>query len=80
MGPQASDGAVIESSHTSMYWECPQCQTRFETYSSADTHDHQVFTRDDAGTVFDLPLSPTHPKVTTSLSRRLRFKIKNLLR
>jgi len=63
-----------------MYWECPQCQTEFETYRNADSHDHQVFTTDDAGAVFDIALSPTHPRVTASMSRRLRYRLRSLLR
>ena len=68
------------SSVTIMYWECPECETRVDSYRNADEHDHQVFTKDDAGDEFDIALSPTHPKVTDSLSRRLRFQVKNILR
>jgi len=63
-----------------MYWECPSCEREFETYSNAYRHEHQVFTTDDAGAVFDLALSPTHPKVSASVSSRLRFRIRKLLR
>ncbi|WP_262181390.1 hypothetical protein [Haloarcula laminariae] len=76
----AGDGAVTAPSVNIMYWEYPSCLTEFETYSSATAHEHQVFTRDDAGAVFDLSLSPTHLKVTASLSRRLRFRVRTLLR
>ena len=56
-----------------MYWTCPTCDIEFETYHAATGHDHQVFTTDDAGDIFDIALPPTAPGVEASLSQRLRF-------
>jgi hypothetical protein len=77
--PQAGGGQLGPSVRT-MNWECPDCEREFETYREADSHGHQTFTEDDAEVVFDIELPPTHPKVTASLSRRLKFRLRQLLR
>ena len=63
----------------SMYWTCPTCDIEFETYNEATSHDHQVFTTDDAGEVFDIALPPTAPAVETSMGTRLRFRLRQLV-
>jgi hypothetical protein len=62
-----------------MHWSCPTCDTEFESYRDANSHAHQVFTRDDAGDVFDIALPPTAPAVAASLGQRLRFRLRQLV-
>ena len=62
-----------------MHWSCPTCKTEFESYHAADSHDHQVFTTDDAGGVFDIALPPTESAVEASLAQRLRFRFRQLV-
>jgi Fe2+ or Zn2+ uptake regulation protein len=62
-----------------MYWQCPTCELTFKTYHAATSHDHQVFTTDDAGAVFDIALPPTSTAVEASIGTRLRFRLRQLV-